>query len=99
MTFTIPINVKMPTIVGILIFISMINAISESLKARKKILFFQHFNFNELFEHEKSFITSESALTSLCDDCQDRNDIKYYITKQHQRQKLHIQWEQQQTLN
>ena len=38
------INVRMPTIVGILIFISMINKISESLKARK-VSIFQHFSF------------------------------------------------------
>ena len=34
------INVKMPTIVGILTFISMINTTSESLKARKAVCFF-----------------------------------------------------------
>ena len=33
------INVKMPTIVGILTFISMINTTSESLKARKVFIF------------------------------------------------------------
>ena len=38
MKFIMLINIKMPTIVGILIFISMINTISESLKAR--IVFF-----------------------------------------------------------
>ena len=38
------INVKMPTIVGILTFISVINTLSESLKAIK-IVFFQHFSF------------------------------------------------------
>ena len=32
--FTLLINVKMPTIVGILTFISMINTTSERLKAR-----------------------------------------------------------------
>ena len=40
------INVKMPTIVGILIFISMINKTSERLKARK-VFIFQHFSFKE----------------------------------------------------
>ena len=34
--FFMLINVKMPTIVGISTFISMINTISESLKARKQ---------------------------------------------------------------
>ena len=37
---------KMPTSVGILTFISMINTTSESLKARK-VFIFQHFNFYE----------------------------------------------------
>ena len=40
------INVKMPTIVGILTFMSMINTTCESLKARK-VLIFQHFSFCE----------------------------------------------------
>ena len=35
------INVKMPTIVGILTFISILNATSESLKARKAGIFQQ----------------------------------------------------------
>ena len=38
------INVKMPTIAGILTFISRINTTSESLKA-KTIFTFQHFSF------------------------------------------------------
>ena len=38
------INAKMPTIVGILTFKSMINTRSESLKARK-VFIFQHFTF------------------------------------------------------
>ena len=40
------INVKMPIIVGILTFISMINTAPESFKARK-IFIFQHFTFYE----------------------------------------------------
>ena len=44
--FIMLINIKMPTIVGILTFISMINNPSESLKARK-IFIFQHFSFYE----------------------------------------------------
>ena len=36
--FIMLINVKMPTIVGILTFISMINTTNESLKARKSLL-------------------------------------------------------------
>ena len=48
MKFIQLINVKMPTIVGILIFMSRINTTSESLKARK-ILFFNIFSFYQLF--------------------------------------------------
>ena len=44
--FILLINVKMPTIVGILTFISRINTISKSLNARK-ISVFQHFGFYE----------------------------------------------------
>ena len=58
------INAKMPTIVGILTFISMISTTSESLKARK-VFIFQHFSFFSSLnfilsgvEREKSFITS-----------------------------------------
>ena len=39
MKFILLINVKMPTIVGILTFISRINTTSESLKARKSAFF------------------------------------------------------------
>ena len=46
MKFILLINVKMPTIVGILTFISRINTSSDSLKARK-ISVFQHFSFYE----------------------------------------------------
>ena len=47
--FSLLINVKMPTIVGILTFISRINTASESfnLKARKKIFIFHYFTFYE----------------------------------------------------
>ena len=44
--FIMLINVKMPTIVGILTFISMINTTSESLKA-SKVFIFSHFIFYE----------------------------------------------------
>ena len=49
MIFTMLINVKMPTIVGILTFISMINTTLESLKARK-VFIFQQFSFDEQLE-------------------------------------------------
>ena len=44
MKFIMLINVKMPTIVVIFTFISMINTISEKLKARK-VFILQHFRF------------------------------------------------------
>ena len=44
--FIMLINVKMPTIVGILTFISMINISSERLKARNFFIC-QYFSFNE----------------------------------------------------
>ena len=46
MKLIMPLNFKMPTFVGILIFIRMINATSESLKAGK-VFIFQHFSFYE----------------------------------------------------
>ena len=58
------INVKLPTIVGILTFTSMINTISERLKTRNFFIC-QYFSFYEqlkfraqLQEHEKRFIIS-----------------------------------------
>ena len=47
MKFILLINVKMPTIVGILTFISRINTTSECFKQRKKMLFFNYFYFFE----------------------------------------------------
>ena len=44
--FILLINVKMPTIVGILTLISRLNTVSESFKA-KQILIFPHFSFYE----------------------------------------------------
>ena len=40
------INAKMPIVVGILIFIGMINTTSDCLKARK-VFIFQYFSFYE----------------------------------------------------
>ena len=51
MKFILLINVKMPTIVGILTFISRINTPWECIK-QEKIIIFQYFSF----ELEKSFI-------------------------------------------
>ena len=48
--FTMLINVKMPTNVGILTFISMINTISESLKAR---IFIQSLHHSTIYEQDK----------------------------------------------
>ena len=52
--FILLINVKMPTIVGILTFISMIDTIPESLKARKVIIF-QQFSFYEQLKFHAQF--------------------------------------------
>ena len=49
MKFIMLINVKMPTIVGILMFMSMINTTSEHLKARK-VFIFKQFKY---YEHLK----------------------------------------------
>ena len=49
MKFILLINVKMPTIVGILTFISMINNTFESLKARK-VFIQEHFSFYDKLE-------------------------------------------------
>ena len=46
MKFIMLINVKMPTIVGILTFICMINTTAEWLKARK-VFISQFFSINE----------------------------------------------------
>ena len=46
MKFILLINVKMPTIVGILTFISMINTTSEMHKARNFFIC-RYFSFNE----------------------------------------------------
>ena len=57
------INIKMPTIVGISTFITMINKTSESLKARKVVIFSSLVFMSSCdfmlswVEHEKSFIT------------------------------------------
>ena len=47
--FILHINIKMPTIVGILTFISMINTISERLKARN-VFIYLYFSFYEQFK-------------------------------------------------
>ena len=68
--FILLINVKMPTIVGILTFISMINTTSERLKA-KHFFICRYFSFNEQLKCRaqvsrawKSFITSGSGMLS-----------------------------------
>ena len=49
MKLIMPTNVKMPTIVGILTCISMINTTFASLKLRL-VFSFQHFSFYEVFD-------------------------------------------------
>ena len=67
------INVKMPTIVGILIFISRINTPSERFKAKNFLIFVSILVFMSRkrfmliwVEHEKSFITSRPDLSPKC---------------------------------
>ena len=57
MKFIMLLNVKMPTIVGILGFMSMINTTAEHLKARK-VFIFKHFTsflsiLDYVYEHLK----------------------------------------------
>ena len=47
--FIMLINVKMPTIIGILTFMRMINSTSDSMEA-VKVFIFQHFGFYEQFK-------------------------------------------------
>ena len=54
MKFIMLINIKMPTIVGILTFITMINTTFVSLKAIN-VFIFQHFSFYEQLKfHDQS---------------------------------------------
>ena len=63
MKFILLINGKMPTVVGILTFSSMINTISERLKTRNLFIcryssIYEQLKFRaQLSGHEKSFIT------------------------------------------
>ena len=68
--FIMLVNVKMPTIVGTKTCISMINATSESLKARK-VFIFQHFRFYEQFRFhaQLSLALKISSLKILGSDC------------------------------
>ena len=65
MKFIMPINVKMPTIVGILTFISMINTTSEGLKAKKSN--FYHFSFYELLKFHAQLSRAWRNLGSIQD--------------------------------
>ena len=58
------VNVKMPTTVGILTIISMMNKTSESLKART-VFIFQHFSFYEKLKFHTQFITSGPGFLSM----------------------------------
>ena len=52
--FVLLLKVKMPTMVGILTFISRINATSERFQARQ-ICKFQHFTFHEQVKYHAQF--------------------------------------------
>ena len=67
MQFIILISVKMPTIVGILTFISMIKTTSRSLKAIK-ILYFQHFYFTSILNFMLSWVVHELFFITLGPD-------------------------------
>ena len=70
MKFLKLINAKMPTIVGILAFINVINRTSLEFESKKN-LYFQHFSFYEVDIScsaklsMKKFITSEPGLVLL----------------------------------
>ena len=55
-------NVKMPTIVGILIFMSIMNTTSEHLKASNAFIS-KNFRFYEVFEIPCSFELSTKKVT------------------------------------
>ena len=85
MKFIMLINVKMPTIVGILTLISMINTSSKSLKARE-IYMFQYFSFYEQSEFQYCYLVArlvpvlpENVPASW--DCpEDLGDILYHLS-------------------
>ena len=60
--FILLINVKMPTIVGILTFVSMINTTSDRLKARN-IFICRYFSFHEQLKfHAKLELSMKNVL-------------------------------------
>ena len=80
------INVKMPTIVGIVTFISMINTTLNSLKARE-VFIIQHFSFYEQlkFHASSGFIIlgpkMQDVFSQMSDDlnCQPIEFICYLL--------------------
>ena len=64
MKFTMLINVKMPTIVGILTFISMVNTPSKSLKARN-VFIFQHLSFYEKLKFHAQLSRAQKMVYNL----------------------------------
>ena len=64
--FILLINVKMPTIVGILTFISKINTTSARLKAGNVFMCRYAVEISCSVEHEKSFITAGQGLGLRC---------------------------------
>ena len=59
----------MPTVVGILSFISMINTTSESLKS-KKVFIFHHFSLYEQFTFHAQYIKKNSLENTMRVDIQ-----------------------------
>ena len=78
----------MPTIFGILTFISMINTTSERLKARNFFIcgyfsFYEQLNFvRSEVEHEKSFITSGPGVNKTHVQCCGKIFPSYVIAVQ-----------------
>ena len=72
--FILLINVKMPTIVGILTFISRINTTSESFKARK-IFISHHFTFYEQLKFHAQLIWASKKFYNLGAKCLAKRHI------------------------
>ena len=72
--FILLINVKMPTVVGILTFISRINTISEGFKAIK-IVIYHHFTFYEHLKFYAQLSRAQKKVYNLgarsCERCQN----------------------------
>ena len=76
--FILLINLKMPTMVGILTFISMINTISERLTARRFIIlryfsFYEHLKFRAHLSRARNMLYNLGALSCVCIECSHKH--------------------------